>query len=219
METPRPCRGVFLCPRTGCVRTGRRHDGARHDRRHPNAGDWQQLDAAASLDEIARPGNATYLGAKGEFTLFLRGLATLPAEERPIAGRGGNALKTELTAACERATCRARSRSDLDAAARRGRRRRHLARPPADSSARPSGLADDRRAERIFALLGFQTVFGPRSRPAHYNFDLLNIPSDHPARDVWDTIIVDLPGRDRAAHPHLADAGARHGADRSRRCA
>jgi phenylalanyl-tRNA synthetase alpha chain len=46
----------------------------------------------------------------------------------------------------------------------------------------------------IFALLGFQTVFGPEVETAHYNFDLLNIPSDHPARDVWDTIHVDLPG-------------------------
>ena len=46
----------------------------------------------------------------------------------------------------------------------------------------------------IFALLGFQTVFGPEVETAHYNFDLLNIPSDHPARDVWDTIIVDAPG-------------------------
>jgi phenylalanyl-tRNA synthetase alpha chain len=46
----------------------------------------------------------------------------------------------------------------------------------------------------IFALLGFQTVFGPEVETAHYNFDLLNIPADHPARDVWDTIHVDLPG-------------------------
>ena len=67
----------------------------------------------------------------------------------------------------------------------------------------------------IFALLGFQTVFGPEVETGRYNFDLLNIPSDHPARDVWDTIIVDPPRRDRAAHPHLADAGAGHGADRA----
>ena len=46
----------------------------------------------------------------------------------------------------------------------------------------------------IFALLGFQTVFGPEVETAHYNFDMLNIPKDHPARDVWDTIHVDLPG-------------------------
>ena len=44
----------------------------------------------------------------------------------------------------------------------------------------------------IFALLGFETVFGQEVETGKYNFDLLNIPSDHPARDVWDTMIVDL---------------------------
>src|ERR671917_2673882 len=57
-----------------------------------------ELDAAASLDEMAAWERA-FLGPKGELTLFLRGLASLPADQRPIAGRGGNALKTELTAA------------------------------------------------------------------------------------------------------------------------
>jgi len=43
----------------------------------------------------------------------------------------------------------------------------------------------------IFALMGFQTIFGPEVETGHYNFDLLNIPSDHPARDVWDTIFIE----------------------------
>ena len=73
----------------------------------------------------------------------------------------------------------------------------------------------------IFALLGFQTVFGPEVETGHYNFDLLNIPKDHPARDVWDTIYVEpsTGRRDRAAHPHLADAGAASWSRPSRRCA
>ena len=57
-----------------------------------------QLDAATSLDEIVAWERA-FLGPKGELTLFLRGLASLPADQRPVAGRGGNALKTELTIA------------------------------------------------------------------------------------------------------------------------
>jgi phenylalanyl-tRNA synthetase alpha chain len=57
-----------------------------------------QLDTAASLDQIVAWERA-FLGPRGELTLFLRGLASLPADQRPIAGRGGNALKTELTAA------------------------------------------------------------------------------------------------------------------------
>src|SRR5919112_3849365 len=57
-----------------------------------------ELGAAASLDEVIA-WERTFLGPKGELTLFLRGLASLAADQRPIAGRGGNALKTELTAA------------------------------------------------------------------------------------------------------------------------
>jgi phenylalanyl-tRNA synthetase alpha chain len=57
-----------------------------------------ELEAATSLDEIVAWERA-FLGPKGELTLVLRGLASLPADQRPIAGRGGNALKTELTAA------------------------------------------------------------------------------------------------------------------------
>ena len=57
-----------------------------------------ELDAAASLDEVVAWERA-FLGPKGELTLFLRGLASLAADQRPIAGRGGNALKTELTTA------------------------------------------------------------------------------------------------------------------------
>ena len=54
------------------------------------------LDAAGSLEEIVAWERA-FLGPRGELTLFLRGLASLPADQRPIAGRSGNALKSELT--------------------------------------------------------------------------------------------------------------------------
>ena len=135
----------------------------------------------------------TYLGPKGELTLFLRGLGTLPAEERPVAGRSGNALKRELEAAWDERH-RVLAAADLD---------RRLAddavdvtlpgRPPVIGVVHPvTQMIDD--LSEIFALLGFQTVFGPEVETARYNFDLLNIPADHPARDVWDTIHVDLPG-------------------------
>jgi phenylalanyl-tRNA synthetase alpha chain len=66
-------------------------------------------------------------------------------------------------------------------------------RSPRLGAAHPVSQMIDELSE-IFALLGFQTVFGPEIETSRYNFDLLNIPSDHPARDVWDTIHVDLPG-------------------------
>ncbi len=134
-----------------------------------------------------------YLGAKGELTLFLRGLASIPAEMRPAAGRGGNALKQELTAAWQ-------ERKTLLSARELDDRLAHDAvdvtlpgRTPLLGGAHPVSEMIDELSE-IFALMGFQTVFGPEIETGHYNFDQLNIPSDHPARDVWDTIHVDLPG-------------------------
>jgi phenylalanyl-tRNA synthetase alpha chain len=151
-----------------------------------------ELDAANSLGEIVSWERA-FLGPKGELTLFLRGLASLSAEERPIAGRGGNALKLELTAAWEK-------RHGVIAAVDLEQRLAADAvdvtlpgRPAVLGAAHPVSQMIDELSE-IFALLGLQTVFGPEIETAFYNYDQLNIPSDHPARDVWDTIHVDLPG-------------------------
>ncbi|HEX5141179.1 MAG: pheS [Thermomicrobiales bacterium] len=151
-----------------------------------------ELDAAGTLDELTAWERA-YLGAKGEVTLFLRGLASLPADQRPIAGRGGNALKNELTSAWE-------TRRTVLAAADLEQRLANDAvdvtlpgRPPILGATHPVTQMIDELSE-IFALLGFQTVFGPEVETAYYNFDVLNIPKDHPARDVWDTFYVDLPG-------------------------
>ena len=151
-----------------------------------------ELGDAGTLDELTAWERA-YLGAKGEVTLFLRGLASLPADQRPIAGRGGNALKNELTAAWE-------ARRVVLAAADLEQRLANDAvdvtlpgRQPILGASHPVSRMIDELSE-IFALMGFQTVFGPEVETAHYNFDVLNIPKDHPARDVWDTFWVDLPG-------------------------
>jgi phenylalanyl-tRNA synthetase alpha chain len=165
-----------------------------------------RLTDARSLEEIVS-WERSFLGPKGELTLFLRGLAALPAAERPIAGRGGNALKNELTAAWD-ARHAALATADLD---------RRLAedvvdvtlpgRPPIIGSAHPVSQMIDELSE-LFALLGFQTIFGPEVETSHYNFDLLNIPADHPARDVWDTIHVERPG-DIVLRTHTSPMQAR----------
>ncbi len=131
-----------------------------------------------------------FLGAKGELTGFLRGLGRLPAEERPAAGRAANAIKGELAAAYA-------ARFGELAAAEQERRLAGDAvdvtlpgRVPAIGTEHPVSRMIEELSE-IFALMGFQTVFGPEVETERYNFDLLNIPDDHPARDVWDTILVE----------------------------
>lgn len=152
----------------------------------------RELAATQSLAEV-NAWERNFLGAKGELTRFLRSLASLPQDQRPIAGRGGNALKTELHAAWQ-------TRHEAALAASLDQR---LAADGVDVTlpgrAQPLGAAHPvsqmiEELSDIFALLGFETAFGPEVESSHYNFDQLNIPNDHPARDVWDTIHVDLPG-------------------------
>ena len=61
----------------------------------------------------------------------------------------------------------------------------------------------------IFALLGFQAVFGPEVETGRYNFDMLNIPAEHPARDVWDTIHVQTNGEEIVLRTHTSPMQAR----------
>jgi phenylalanyl-tRNA synthetase alpha chain len=152
----------------------------------------RDLEATQSLEDV-NAWERNFLGAKGELTLFLRGLASLPQDQRPIAGRSGNALKTELTAAWQ-------ARHEAAAAVSLEQR---LAADGVDVTlpgrSHPLGAAHPvsqmiEELSDIFALLGFETAFGPEVESGYYNFDQLNIPNDHPARDVWDTIHVDLPG-------------------------
>ncbi len=61
-----------------------------------------------------------------------------------------------------------------------------------------------REASEIFSHLGFQTIEGPEVEDAYYAFDSLNIPKDHPARDVWDTIFVQSQSREIVLRPHTS---------------
>lgn len=148
-----------------------------------------ELAAATDLAGITEWERA-FLGARGELTTFLRGLGGLTASERPIAGRAGNALKVELTAAYEARHSElaalaldAQLAGDAVDITLPGRR-------PLLGGSHPVSQVIDELSE-IFALLGYQTVFGPEVETGRYNFDLLNIPADHPARDVWDTFHVE----------------------------
>jgi phenylalanyl-tRNA synthetase alpha chain len=149
-----------------------------------------------------------YLGSRGGLTALLKQLGSLSVEERPTAGRAANAIKVELTAAYEEKL------AVLAAAAAE----QHLVEDAVDVTlpGRPQveGVAHPvsqmiRELSDIFALMGFQTVFGPEVETGRYNFDLLNIPSDHPARDVWDTMIVDSDHEEIVLRTHTSPMQAR----------
>lgn len=150
----------------------------------------------------------TFLSGKGELSSLLRGLGNVPADQRPEAGRSANSAKQELTAAYER---RKTALAAEQTTARLSAEQIDVTLPgrkPAIGAAHPVSQMIDEMSE-IFALMGFQTVFGPEVETGHYNFDLLNIPANHPARDVWDTMIVDADEAEIVLRTHTSPMQAR----------
>lgn len=158
----------------------------------------------AANDQVSLAGwHTDYLGRNGALTAAMKQLGKLPAEERPTFGKAINALKAELQQAFERRQDAVRE-SDLD------RRLKDEAVDITLPGRRPDvGTLHPitqmiREVCDIFAHLGFQTVEGPEVEDAYYAFDALNIPKDHPARDIWDTIFVKSNTREIVLRPHTS---------------
>jgi phenylalanyl-tRNA synthetase alpha chain len=169
--------------------------------------------ALSELTEIRELTDATawertFLGRDGRVTALLRGLGTLPAEDRPAAGREAQALRTELAEAFATVRDRLQAAAQLAQLAEDSVDVSLPGREPVIGAAHPVTRMVDEVVE-IFAFLGFQAVFGPEIETARYNFDLLNIPADHPARDVWDTIIVESDGDELVLRTHTSPMQAR----------
>ncbi|HEY8772597.1 MAG TPA: phenylalanine--tRNA ligase subunit alpha [Candidatus Limnocylindria bacterium] len=162
-----------------------------------------QTDALADLADAAdAPAveglRASLLGRSGRLTLFLRALAKVPAEERPAAGRLANDVRDALEASI---------RDRLDALLAAGAAAR-LAGEALDMSApgRPwrvghlhPTMTVERDLREIFHAFGFEVFEGPEIETEAMNFEALNIPPDHPSRDLWDTLYVAEQGAPRQA--------------------
>lgn len=146
----------------------------------------KQIDAAGSpeaLEEI----RIRVLGRKGALTAILRSLGELSPEERPAIGQAANEVKTAITAAYDK------RKAALETQAAKERRKSiDLTLPgrrPRQGRMHPiSKLLEQIVA--IFTQLGFQVATGPDIETEYYNFDSLNTPPDHPARDLHDTFFV-----------------------------
>jgi phenylalanyl-tRNA synthetase alpha chain len=143
------------------------------------------LAAALSVQEI-QDISVRYLGRKGLLTGFLRNIAELPAEQRPAAGKEANRLKGILDKtfkqAAEKIESEGRTRDDGIDVSLPGRKR------PA-GFLHPITQINDRMCD-IFSSLGFDIAEGPEVESDWYNFEALNFPKDHPARDMQDTFFV-----------------------------
>jgi phenylalanyl-tRNA synthetase alpha chain len=133
------------------------------------------------------------LGKKGRLTGILRGIGGLPADDRPKVGAVANAVREAI----EGSIARRREALAGDALTRR------LAaetvdvttpgRPLVRGTLHPILQTIDAIAE-VFGQFGFVVYEGPEIEDDVRNFQMLNIPPDHPARDLWDTLYVDIEG-------------------------
>jgi phenylalanyl-tRNA synthetase alpha chain len=143
--------------------------------------------SAAELEQV----RIRFLGRGGELTHLLRSLGTLPAAERPLVGGAANEVKRELEALLETRLAEAAGRERSEA---RRRLRPDLTLPgrrPPPGSVHPLTRVHD-EIVAIFQGLGFSVAEGPEIETDYYNFEALNFPPDHPARDAQDTFF--LPG-------------------------
>ena len=143
------------------------------------------IEAAADLEALEAL-NTHYLGRKGLLTQYLRSIAKLPPAERPAAGRDANQAKQALLAALEETRKRlqqerSRGESGIDVTL--------PGRPLLVGCLHPITLTM-RRICDIFGAMGFSIIEGPEVETDYYNFEALNFPKDHPARDMQDTFFV-----------------------------
>ena len=144
-----------------------------------------ELSAAGDEDAVNEI-TVKYLGRKGVVTRFLRNISQLPPEERPTAGKKANQVKKALDEAARQAIDRIAAQQDLSA-------------DQLDVSlpGRPLNRGTLHPVTRItneicgiFSRLGFDVAEGPEIETDYYNFEALNIPKNHPARDMQDTFYI-----------------------------
>jgi phenylalanyl-tRNA synthetase alpha chain len=150
--------------------------------------------AAAPDAETLETIELDVLGKKGRLTTILRGIGGLPAEDRPKVGAVANTVRMAIESALAERGSQLRG-SELEA---------RLAAEAVDvtTPGRPIRLGTlhpsieaMREIASIFEQFGFVTYESPEIEDDLTNFQMLNIPPDHPARDLWDTLYVDVEGR------------------------
>ena len=140
--------------------------------------------AAASADVEAL--RVRVLGKKGELTGLMRGMRELGPEERPAFGQMVNETRAKIESAM---ACKAQELAQAEKEARLAAEAIDVTLP---GKSAPRGKLHPltlvlRELEEIFTGMGFTVSEGPEVELDHYNFELLNIPKDHPARDMQDS--------------------------------
>ncbi len=144
-----------------------------------------EIGKAATIEALQAV-NTKYLGRKGVLTQYLRNISNLPADQRPSAGKKANQVKQQIDAACRQAL------QDLQSAADEMAHAIDVSLPgrtATSGSLHPITQITNEICD-IFIRMGFEVVEGPEVESDYYNFEALNIPKNHPARDMQDTFYI-----------------------------
>ena len=154
-----------------------------------------ELSSLHSLKELDA-WRVRHLGRKSELTQVLRGLAALSLEERKAVGASANEIRVLLEKALNDKRAALKD-EELATAIERGRIDVTLPGRPIPLGRLHPTTQMVREICDIFVALGFQVVEGPEVEWDYYNFEALNIPPDHPARDMWATFWIDTKSGER----------------------
>lgn len=145
-----------------------------------------QVDGMQALDAL----RVKIVGKKGELTALLRGMGQLSPEERPAAGQLINEAREKFTGMLEEKQAKLKKLAQEAALKRETIDVTQPAAQPAMGCEHPLTLALNEVVD-CFTGMGFEVVEGPEVELDHFNFELLNIPKNHPARDAQDTFYID----------------------------
>jgi phenylalanyl-tRNA synthetase alpha chain len=142
-----------------------------------------------STEEALHEVRVRFLGRKGDLTALMKGIGALPPEERPLMGQVVNEVRDKLDEKFDTALINIR-------AARKAQKLKEEridvtlpGRRISLGTKHPITLVIEEIID-IFAGLGFQVAEGPEIELDYYNFEALNFPKDHPARDMQDTFFI-----------------------------
>lgn len=169
---------------------------------HQAAAEIAEAADAAALEQL----RVGLLGKKGRISGVLGAMGKLPGEERPLVGQRANVLKTQVQSLL----------GERLQAVKQAAMAERIARESLDVTAPASGVPMGHRHPLIttteeivdlFLGLGYSVAEGPEVERDHYNFTALNIPEDHPARDMQDTFYL---GGDLLMRTHTSPVQIRH---------
>ena len=148
----------------------------------------KQIDASENLDKLNEV-RVSALGKKGALTELLKSMKEVAPQDRPKVGQMVNEVRAEIETALET------EKAKLEDRAMEARLKNEVidvtlpAKKNSVGHRHPNTIALE-EVERIFVGMGYEVVRGPEVEKDYYNFEALNIPKDHPARDEQDTFFI-----------------------------